>query len=91
MKRENKILEDKVELRTNQLQTSIENLNATQSQLIESEKMASSGELTAGIAHEIQNLVNFVNNFSEVNTELVGELQSELKSGNNQEAIAISN
>jgi C4-dicarboxylate-specific signal transduction histidine kinase len=91
LKRENKILEDKVELRTNQLQTSIENLNATQSQLIESEKMASSGELTAGIAHEIQNLVNFVNNFSEVNTELVGELQSELKSGNNQEAIAISN
>jgi signal transduction histidine kinase len=65
-------------------------LRKTQRQLIISEKMASLGELTAGIAHEIQNPLNFVNNFSEVNTELVEDLQNELKSGNIEEAIAIS-
>ncbi|HLY69474.1 MAG TPA: ATP-binding protein, partial [Puia sp.] len=66
-------------------------LQATQKQLVQSEKMASLGELTAGIAHEIQNPLNFVNNFSEVNKELANELQVELKSGNIEEAIAISN
>jgi two-component system, NtrC family, sensor kinase len=67
----------KVGHRTIQLRKSLEDLKSTQSQLIQSEKMASLGELTAGIAHEIQNPLNFVNNFSEVNTELIEELQEE--------------
>ncbi len=65
-------------------------LKATQNQLVQSEKMASLGELTAGIAHEIQNPLNFVNNFSEVNTELIDELEHELKNQNYAEAEALA-
>jgi signal transduction histidine kinase len=64
-------------------------LQATQKQLVQAEKMASLGELTAGIAHEIQNPLNFVNNFSDVSNELLEEMKTELEKGNTEDAIAI--
>jgi signal transduction histidine kinase len=66
-------------------------LKLTQEQLVQSEKMASLGELTAGIAHEIQNPLNFVNNFSEVNKELLAELKDEIDKGNTGEVKIIAN
>lgn len=89
-KRENEKLQQKVNEQTIELKKSFEELKATQSQLIHSEKMASLGELTAGIAHEIQNPLNFVNNFSEVSHELVDEMNEELDKGAIEEAKTIS-
>jgi signal transduction histidine kinase len=77
-------------VKNNELQVAIAELRSTQAQLIQSEKMASLGELTAGIAHEIQNPLNFVNNFSEVSNELIDEMNEELYKDNIEEAKAIS-
>lgn len=90
LKKEKEILEATVVRRTAELNRSLENLKSTQAQLLHSEKMASLGEITSGIAHEIQNPLNFVKNFSEVNTELIQELQQELESGNVDEARRIT-
>jgi len=90
-------LEDMVAERTRELQTqkeelqhALDELRNTQAQLIQAEKMASLGELTAGIAHEIQNPLNFVNNFSEVSNELIDEMNIELEKGDIDEAKAIA-
>jgi two-component system NtrC family sensor kinase len=94
---QNLLLEKRVEERTtellfqkNELQKSLHELKLTQLQLIQKEKMASLGELTAGIAHEIQNPLNFVTNFSEVTIELVDELREELKNVKSDNADAVT-
>jgi C4-dicarboxylate-specific signal transduction histidine kinase len=73
------------------LNQSLENLKETQKQLIQSEKMASLGELTAGIAHEIQNPLNFVNNFSEINGELIAEMVEDIDKGEMEEVKSLAN
>lgn len=90
LEQQNEMLEVQVNERTHDLEKSLTELKATQSQLIHAEKMASLGELTAGIAHEIQNPLNFVNNFSEVSVDLMEELDEELTVGNAEEVKAIA-
>ena len=76
---ENVRLFDEVQGRTRELAASLENLRTTQDRLVQTQKLASLGQLTAGIAHEIKNPLNFVNNFSGLSSELIDELQDTLK------------
>src|SRR5205823_5682144 len=80
---------EEIETQRDNLEQALEDLKNTQTQLVQREKMASLGELTAGIAHEIQNPLNFVNNFSEVSIELLSELKEEEK-GNKDDVMAIA-
>jgi two-component system, NtrC family, sensor kinase len=80
----------KIEQQKEELEETLSKLTNTQTQLIQAEKMASLGELTAGIAHEIQNPLNFVTNFSEVSADLIEEMIEELQKGNQEEAFAIT-
>ena len=82
--------QEEITAQRDQLSETVNELKTTQQQLIQSEKLASLGELTAGIAHEIQNPLNFVNNFSEVSMELVDEMDEELAKGDTDEAKAIA-
>ncbi|MBD0293889.1 MAG: hypothetical protein ICV84_01615, partial [Flavisolibacter sp.] len=83
-------LEEQVLERTSELKQSLNELKSTQVQLIQKEKMASLGEITAGIAHEIQNPLNFINNFSEVSFEMMDEVKQGINTGNSSEALDIA-
>jgi signal transduction histidine kinase/ligand-binding sensor domain-containing protein len=90
VKRERERMKDRELAQAKEIEKAYNELKATQSQLIQSEKMASLGELTAGIAHEIQNPLNFVNNFSEINKELLQEMKEELEQGRIEDAKGIA-
>ncbi|MDX2071819.1 MAG: ATP-binding protein [Haliscomenobacter sp.] len=81
---------EQINVKNQELGETLNTLRSTQAQLIQSEKLASLGELTAGIAHEIQNPLNFVNNFAEVSVEMLDEMKEEIKAGNTSEVIAIA-
>src|SRR5688572_23846298 len=91
IRKERQRTQEKELAQAKEIEKAYHELKTTQQQLIQSEKMASLGELTAGIAHEIQNPLNFVNNFSEVNKELLLEMKDEMSKGNIADANAIAN
>ncbi len=90
IKKERERTQQKELAQAKEIEKAYTELKATQAQLVQSEKMASLGELTAGIAHEIQNPLNFVNNFSEVSSELISELVEEVDKGNTEEVKSIA-